>query len=295
MILRKRKRQSGEGMRVEKYEKDKVSICIPLYNGSRFIKDTLESVLRQEYFNMEIIINDDCSTDHCMDIVKGFHDSRIRVYANEKNYGLVGNWNKTVSYATGEYVKLLCQDDLLCAGAVGNQVKLLKEYPSASLSIGNTYVIDSEGKVVLTRKRFHKNLLIHGKKYARRSLRGRNLYAEPSNMLYRLKDFYKVGQYDASLLYTPDWDFGIRLSYLGNVICAKDYIMKFRLSDHSETNRLYAKAFYTSIRDSDQLMEKHRRFGKIKVRRWEIVLFKIIVRIAAIVRLLFLKKYNRGS
>lgn len=280
---------------MEKYEKDKVSICIPLYNGSKFIKETIESVLSQDYANMEIIINDDCSTDNSMDIVKEFKDSRIKVYANEKNYGLVGNWNRTISYASGEFVKLVCQDDLLCAGAVSSQVKLLKKYPGASLSVGNTCVIDSEGKVVMDRKRFGKDLLVHGEKYARMSWRGRNIYAEPPNMLYRLRDFYRAGKYDTGLLYTPDWDFGIKLCYLGDVACSKKYIMKFRLSDISETNRLYAKTFYSSIRDSDRMIKKHKKMGNMAIHRWEILLFQLMVRVMAVARLLFLKKYNRGN
>ncbi|MDE7312239.1 MAG: glycosyltransferase [Eubacterium sp.] len=280
---------------MEKYEKDKVSICIPLYNGSRFIKETLESVLDQDYPQMEIIINDDCSSDNSLEIVKCFNDSRIKVYANEKKYGLVGNWNKTVSYASGEFVKLMCQDDLLCAGAVSNQVKLLKKYPSASLSVGNSLVIDSGGNVVKNRKRFRKNRIVHGEKYAKMSLKGRNIYAEPPNILCRTKDFYKIGKYDTGLFYTPDWDFGIRLSYLGDVACSKVYIMKFRLSDISETHRLYAKTFYSSIKDSDRMIEKHQKLGRIKINRWDVFLFKIVVRVMAMARLLFLKKYNRGN
>lgn len=277
------------------YEKNKVSICIPLYNGSKFIKETLKSVLSQDYPEMEIIINDDCSTDGSVDIVKGFQDSRIKVYENQKNYGLVGNWNKTVSYASGEFVKLMCQDDLLCAGAVSRQVELLKKYPSASLSVGNTYVIDAKGHVVMKRKRFQKEALVHGKKYAKLSLLGRNIYAEPPNILYRTKDFFKAGKYDTSLFYTPDWDFGIRLSYLGDVACSNDYIMKFRLSESSETSRLYAKKLAASIRDSDRMIEKHRKLGSIKIGKGQAFFFQMVIRILAMARLVVLKKYNRGN
>lgn len=272
------------------FEKDKVSICIPTYNGSKFIKETLESVLSQDYQNMEIIINDDCSSDNTVDIVKSINDSRIRLYQNDKNHGLVGNWNETVSKATGEFVKLMCQDDLLCEKALSNQVRLLKENPSASLSIGNTYVIDASSKVIMNRKRFKEDILIEGKKYAMKSFRGRNIYAEPPNILYRTENFYKLGQYDKELTYTPDWDFGAKLSYLGDVACSKDYIMKFRISDSSETNRLYTKMLRSSIKDSDLLIEKHRKLGKIKINNLDIIFFKLVIRAAAIVRLLFLNK-----
>lgn len=279
-------------MALLKYEKDKVSICIPTYNGEKFIKQTLDSVLSQDYRNIEIIVNDDCSSDHTLDIVKKIKDPRIKIYTNEENLGLVGNWNKTVSYAAGEFVKLMCQDDILCERAISNQVRLLQQNPGAALSIGNTYVIDSAGRIVMDRKRFKKDVLLNGKKYAMKSFRGRNIYSEPPNVLYRTENFYRLGQYDTELSYTPDWDFGVKLSYLGDVACSKNYIMKFRVSDCSETNRLYTKRIRSSIQDSDLLIKKHQKLGKIKINVLDIVVFKLIIRVAAVARLLFLNKNN---
>lgn len=274
------------------YEKDKVSICIPTYNGSKFVKKALESVLGQDYQKLEIIINDDNSSDDTLDIVKSFKDPRIKIYTNAVNLGLVSNWNKTVSYAKGEFVKLMCQDDILCERAISTQVKLLKENPGASLSIGNTYVIDSADRIVMDRGRFKKDVVLDGKKYAMKSFRGRNIYAEPPNAFYRTENFYKIGQYDTELTYTPDWDFAARLSYIGDVACSKDYIMKFRVSDSSETSRLYTKKLWSSIKDSDRLIEKHQKLGEIKIAVKDIILFKLIVRAAAVVRFFFL---NRNS
>ena len=278
---------------MDRYEKDKVSICIPTYNGAQFIRKTLESVLNQSYQNIEVIVNDDCSTDNTMDIVRSMNDSRIKIYANEENLGLVRNWNMTVSYATGEFVKLMCQDDLLCEGAIDVQVRLLNMYPSSSLSIGNTYVIDARDRIVMNRRRFKKAQIIDGKKYAKKSFRGRNIYSEPPNILYRTEDFYKLGEYDTELSYTPDWDFGIKLSYLGNVACTESYIMKFRVSDSSETSRLYTKMLKESIKDSDLLIKKHKKLEKIKISNFDIVIFMIIIRLAAIVRLIFLNINNK--
>lgn len=279
-------------MKMSKFEKDKVSICIPTYNGSKFILDALNSVLNQDYQNLEIIVNDDCSSDDTLAIVKSIEDERIQIYSNEKNLGLVSNWNRTVSFATGEFVKLMCQDDVLCEKAISNQLAILKANPSASISIGNTYVIDAENKIIMNRKRFKKDILIDGKKYAMKSFRGRNIYSEPPNALYRTEYFYKLGQYDAELSYTPNWDFGVKLSYLGDVACCKDYIMKFRISDSSETNRLYTKMLNASIKDSDLLIKKHRKLGVLRINIFDVIFFKLVIRAAAVVRLLFLNKNN---
>lgn len=277
---------------MKKYEKDKVSVCIPTYNGAKFIKETLESVLGQDYPNMEVIINDDNSSDNTLDIINKINDPRVSVYANAVNLGLVRNWNKTISYATGEFVKLMCQDDILCENAISNQVRLLKENLGTSLSIGNTCVIDAKDQIVMDRKRFKKDIVMDGKKYAMRSFRGRNIYAEPPNVLYRTEDFYEIGQYDTELTYTPDWDFAAKLSYRGNIACSKDYIMKFRVSDSSETSRLYTKMLRASIADSDMLIRKHQKIGGIKIGYLDIVWFKLVIRAVAIVRLIFLNRNN---
>ena len=73
-----------------------VSICIPTYNGSSYIEETLECVINQTYSNIEIIITDDSSTDDTALICKRYakKDQRIKFYQNEINLGLIGNWKK---------------------------------------------------------------------------------------------------------------------------------------------------------------------------------------------------------
>jgi len=91
-----------------------VSICIPTYNGALYLKETLLSAINQTYKNLEIIITDDHSTDNTLEICEDFakKDSRIKVYKNSKNLGLVGNWCESVNKATSNWIKFLFQDDL---------------------------------------------------------------------------------------------------------------------------------------------------------------------------------------
>ncbi|HUL32094.1 MAG TPA: glycosyltransferase family 2 protein, partial [Thermodesulfobacteriota bacterium] len=90
----------------------KVSVCIPSYNGARFIGATIKSVLDSVYQDFEIIISDDASTDSTFKVIESFHDGRISVYRNERNLGVVRNWNQALTKATGDYVGLLNHDDL---------------------------------------------------------------------------------------------------------------------------------------------------------------------------------------
>ncbi len=89
----------------------KISICIPCYNAEKYIRQTLESVLSQNYPNMEIIVVDNCSTDKTEQIVRGYEGKGIRFYKNSENIGLNGNHNRCMDLATGDYINLLSADD----------------------------------------------------------------------------------------------------------------------------------------------------------------------------------------
>ena len=93
----------------------KVSICIPVYNGSAYLDTCIESAIKQTYSDFEIIIVDDQSTDNSLSVIKKWQEKydKIRLYINEKNQGLTGNWNTCMNHASGEWIKFLFQDDYL--------------------------------------------------------------------------------------------------------------------------------------------------------------------------------------
>ena len=71
-----------------------VSVCIPAYNNEEYIAQTINNILGQSYKNIELIIVDDNSMDNTLDVIKSFTDKRIKVYKNESNLGMAGNWNR---------------------------------------------------------------------------------------------------------------------------------------------------------------------------------------------------------
>lgn len=93
----------------------KVSVCIPTFNGVRYLKECLDSVATQSMKDMEIIIVDDQSTDTTWELLQGYStlhpEAHMRLFRNEKNLGLVANWNRCVELARGEWIKFVFQDD----------------------------------------------------------------------------------------------------------------------------------------------------------------------------------------
>src|SRR5262249_24131117 len=93
----------------------RVTVCIPTYNGASYIGQSIESVLRQTYGNLEILVGDDANRCETAAIVRQYarKDSRIRIVINEVNLGLVSNWNRCVELATSDWIKFVLQDDLI--------------------------------------------------------------------------------------------------------------------------------------------------------------------------------------
>ncbi|TFH08432.1 MAG: glycosyltransferase family 2 protein, partial [Nitrosomonadales bacterium] len=86
----------------------KVSICIPTFNSENYLRQAIESALSQNDQDFEIVIVDNCSTDHTGKLVEDLqkrNDGRVHFYKNDHNIGLAGNFNECLKYAQGEYIK----------------------------------------------------------------------------------------------------------------------------------------------------------------------------------------------
>lgn len=110
-----------------------VSIMIPTYNQEAYISDAIESALAQDYPNLEVVVTDDCSTDHTAEVVKQYlTDSRLKYHRNTKNLGRVGNYHNTLyNVASGEWVVNLDGDDYFT--------------DNKFISIGMSRILENEG------------------------------------------------------------------------------------------------------------------------------------------------------
>lgn len=168
----------------------KVSICIPVYNAAPFIKATIESVLSQDYENLEVLVSDNHSEDGTFDILQELAraDRRIVLWRNDSNIGGNPNWNKVLFRASGDYVKLLCADDLLLPGSVSRMVEVLDAHENVALVSSPRYLVDEQGKRFDTWDRFGMTGIFAGSDVIRKSmLVMRNCIGEPSVTMFRRK------------------------------------------------------------------------------------------------------------
>lgn len=122
-----------------------ISVCIPTFNGKKYIKKQLNSILNQSTAVDEIIISDDSSTDNTIEIIKSYNDSRIRIIENQKFKSPIFNLENALKHSKGDYIFLADQDDIWERNKVEVMMNRLQNH---QLVVSDGYIIDEEGEIL---------------------------------------------------------------------------------------------------------------------------------------------------
>lgn len=122
-----------------------VSVCLATFNGEKYIREQIDSILPQLSSEDELIISDDGSSDNTLAIIKTYNDSRIVLFKNEGYHGYVGNFENALLHSRGDYIFLCDQDDIWKSNKVRIVMKYLKKY---DLVIHNAEIINEVGMPV---------------------------------------------------------------------------------------------------------------------------------------------------
>lgn len=250
-----------------------VSVCVPVYNGAQTIKETLDAVFNQSYLNMEVIVVDNCSTDDTMKILQSYADQRLSIYQNETNLGMVGNWNKCLDYVTGEYIQFVCADDILREDCVEKKVDLIESDDSLSMVFGASQIINETGKLLMERHEFKSDCIVEGKKLAKKAYRLKNLYGEPTNVLFKSKYIPVVGKFAINTCYTTDLDMWIRISCQGKVGYIDEPLIKYRISTMNETSKISYKKL---LEDNKEMIRNIYSYSCLDVSPFDVCIRKFM-------------------
>lgn len=124
----------------------KVSVLIPFYNRASYLRDAIDSVLKQSFTDFEILALDDGSTDDSAEIVNQYKDSRIQLLRSDKNLGIPATRNRGIAAAKGEYLAFLDSDDLALPERLAHQVAFLDKNPDHAAVGSWIEWIDKSGK-----------------------------------------------------------------------------------------------------------------------------------------------------
>ena len=127
----------------------RLTVGLPVYNGDKYIAESLDALLGQSYTDFELIISDNASTDGTADICRRYEkqDSRVRYFRQSQNIGLAPNVNFIIGQARGELYKEASHDDLYARDLLESCVEALDEYPQVVLAHSWTAKVDGSGKV----------------------------------------------------------------------------------------------------------------------------------------------------
>lgn len=123
----------------------KVTVLLPVYNGQKYLKDAIQSILDQSYQDFEFLIINDASTDNSKGVIESFTDRRIRYVENKKNLNLLNTLNKGLRLAKGTYIARMDQDDISLLHRIARQVEFLGENPDIGVVGTGFQLIDQSG------------------------------------------------------------------------------------------------------------------------------------------------------
>lgn len=251
-------------------KKPLVSVCIPAYNSAIYIKKTMESVLSQKYENIELVVVDDCSRDNTVEVVRSVDDPRVRLVQNTDNLGMTGNWNKCLAEAKGDYIKLICADDILYEDSIKKELSALLKHPEVTLVMSDTALIDENGERTGCFKRYPRSGLLEGKKVAKRALIFKSFFGAPCNTLFPRSSYEKAGGFDPDFPYILDFDMWLRMACLGKIYVIHEELNGFRVRNDSNTGNLINDDRKTYNDEHRRLLKKHNALGVVHLNKFEL-------------------------
>lgn len=203
-----------------------ISVIIPVYNGEKTIRETIESVLNQSCRDFELLVINDGSQDRTLEIVESIQDPRLKVFSYP-NAGQSTSRNRGIALATGEYISFIDADDLWTPDKLEAQVKVLQENPQAAVAYSWTNWIDESSQ--LLGKGSH--ITEKGEVFAKLLLN--DFVANGSNSLIRRQALTEVGGFDASVTPAEDWDMWLRLAAHYEFVAVPSSQILYRISPNS--------------------------------------------------------------
>lgn len=203
----------------------KISLITPTLNQGKFIRDTIQSVLSQNYPNLEYIVIDGGSTDNTVDILKSYGNKLI--WISEKDKGQSDAINKGLKIATGEIISYLNSDDYLQPGVLTKIGTFFANNTEAFWVTGKCYTVDGMGKEVRKLITLYKNIFL---KY----FRFRNIFyivqfiSQPSTF-WRRNLLEQIGLFDTKLSYDMDYDYWLRIWQKNKLYFLDEYLSSYRL------------------------------------------------------------------
>ncbi len=229
----------------------KISVVMPVYNGEKYLREAVQSILNQAFGDFELLICDDGSTDGSRVIAEEFAraDARVRL-AGGKHVGLEETLNLGIQQARGEYIARMDADDVALPDRFAKQVEFLESHPDVIVVGGQVVAIDEAGKVlnVWSMPREHREIDDN-------HIYARNIAVVHPTVMMRRAAVLKAGGYRVvAKNCVEDIDLWLRLAEAGRLANLPDVILKYRQTSTSSSARgAAAAAAFTKVASEARL------------------------------------------
>lgn len=230
---------------------DLISIVLPIYNGEKYMKESIDSVINQTYENWELLILDDCSTDNTALIAAEYveKDSRIKYFKNENNLRLPRNLNKGFSLATGDFLTWTSDDNRYRPTALEKlHQKLVDE--KTDFVFASCRIINENGEEI---EYFSVN------ENSRKQIVGNN--SVNACFMYTRKAYETVGDYDPELVLVEDFDYWQRICGNFEFSIIEEILYDYRWHDGALTSTMKQTTFNENL--EKMLLKNVSLFGKL--------------------------------
>ncbi len=226
----------------------RVTVIVASYNHAKYLSERMESLIGQTWSDKEIIVIDDCSTDHSREVLRNYaHHPQVQLIEAESNTGWVSVSNRGAKIGTGEYLIFANCDDFCAPEMLEKLIKKLEQNPKCVASFCRSTMVDQDsvayGDDFQGRERAFKNrcandTVISGEEMSRFLLHS-CVMPNLSAIVFRRKDFLSVGGLDPIYKVCSDWDLFFKLAELGDIAYVAAPLNSFR--QHRTTIRKTTK------------------------------------------------------
>lgn len=222
----------------------KISVILPVYNSQDYLREAIESVLKQTCSDFELIIINDGSTDNSSAIIESFSDSRIVYINNSKNSGLISTLNEGLRRAKGKYIARMDADDISLPDRFHKQLEVLEKSDDVVLVSSDFYELKGTSlklSVGFTGSDEIKAVLLFAPGIAHPTVMMRNIFKDNSI------------QYDSQFLHVEDYHLWTELAFLGDMVNLDRPLLKYR------SHKLQVSAQFSSIQkmNSERIREAY--------------------------------------
>lgn len=241
-----------------------VSIVVPSYNQGRFIRETIDSVLSQDYRPLELIVMDGASTDETVSVLRSYGDNAELRWWSERDGGVVDAVNKGLARANGQIIAIQSSDDCYVPGAIRTIVAAFEENPAIQLIYGDMEHIDASSSLIGGRTHLPEfDLLAYLAKFS---------YIPQPSAFFRSEAVRAAGVWREDIGYAADAEFFLRIASRFPVRKLDAVIARYRHHDQQRDTsgakiiRDWTVAVAPYLRHSDRAVRRHARLGILNVR-----------------------------